>query len=96
MGLTETALGIIPGAGGTQRLPRLMGLAKAKELIYTTRRLSAEEAYQYGIIEHIAEPGKLLEQARELAYEMPKMHRFHSYRQKRRSIRGCRQIFLPV
>lgn len=72
MGLTETALGIIPGAGGTQRLPRLIGIGKAKELIYSARRLSAEEAYQYGMIEHIAQPEKLLEQAKELAYEIAK------------------------
>lgn len=72
MGLTETALGIIPGAGGTQRLPRLIGMGKAKELIYTARRLSAEEAYQYGIIEHIVEPQDLLEQAKELAREIAK------------------------
>ncbi|MBD8032477.1 enoyl-CoA hydratase [Solibacillus merdavium] len=72
MGLTETALGIIPGAGGTQRLPRLIGIGKAKELIYSARRLSAEEAYQYGMIEHIVQPEKLLEQAKELAYEIAK------------------------
>lgn len=72
IGLTETALGIIPGAGGTQRLPRLIGMGKAKELIYTARRLSAEEAYQYGIIEHIVEPQNLLEQAKELAREIAK------------------------
>ncbi|MEK3765480.1 enoyl-CoA hydratase [Solibacillus sp. FSL K6-4121] len=72
MGLTETALGIIPGAGGTQRLPRLIGIGKAKELIYTARRLSAEEAYQYGMIEHIVQPERLLEQAKELAYEIAK------------------------
>lgn len=72
IGLTETALGIIPGAGGTQRLPRLIGMGKAKELIYTARRLSAEEAYQYGIIEHIVEPQDLLEQAKELAREIAK------------------------
>ncbi|WP_339216038.1 enoyl-CoA hydratase [Solibacillus sp. FSL W8-0372] len=72
MGLTETALGIIPGAGGTQRLPRLIGIGKAKELIYTARRLTAEEAYQYGMIEHIIQPEKLLEQAKELAYEIAK------------------------
>ncbi|HJV30895.1 MAG TPA: enoyl-CoA hydratase-related protein, partial [Bacillales bacterium] len=44
LGLTETSLAIIPGAGGTQRLPRLIGIGKAKELIYTAKQLSAEEA----------------------------------------------------
>ena len=72
LGLTETALGIIPGAGGTQRLPRLIGIGKAKELIYTARRLSAEEAYRYGIIEYIVEPQDLLKQAKELALEIGK------------------------
>lgn len=50
MGLTETGLAIIPGAGGTQRLPRLIGQAKALELILTARRLSAEEALNYGLL----------------------------------------------
>ncbi|MFC7688200.1 enoyl-CoA hydratase [Ureibacillus sp. GCM10028918] len=72
LGLTETALGIIPGAGGTQRLPRLIGIGKAKELIYTARRLSAEEAYHYGMIEHIVEPQDLLKQAMDLAREIGK------------------------
>ena len=48
--MTETALAIIPGAGGTQRLPRLVGLAKAKELIFTAARLSADEAEQIGLV----------------------------------------------
>lgn len=48
LGLPETQLAIIPGAGGTQRLPRLIGLSKAKELIFTGRRLSANEALKYG------------------------------------------------
>ena len=50
IGLTETALALIPGAGGTQRLPRLVGLAKAKELIFTAARLSAEDALEIGLV----------------------------------------------
>lgn len=54
MGLTETGLAIIPGAGGTQRLPRLIGEAKALELILTARRLDATEALRYGLVTNIA------------------------------------------
>lgn len=62
MGLTETSLGIIPGAGGTQRLPRLVGQAKALELILTARRISAEEALQFGLVTSVAEKENLLEE----------------------------------
>lgn len=55
MGLTELSLGIIPGAGGTQRLTRLIGEAKAKELLLFSSRLDAPEALSLGIINHIAE-----------------------------------------
>ena len=72
LGLTETSLGIIPGAGGTQRLPRLIGLGKAKELIYTARRLNAEEAKDYGIVEYVYEGNEVMEKARQLALEMAK------------------------
>lgn len=72
LGLTETSLGIIPGAGGTQRLPRLIGLGKAKELIYTARRLNAEEAKNYGIVEYVHETHELMERAQQLALEMAK------------------------
>lgn len=48
IGLPETALGIIPGAGGTQRITRLLGPAKAKELIFTARALTATEAHKWG------------------------------------------------
>ncbi|MGE7695749.1 enoyl-CoA hydratase [Lysinibacillus sp. NPDC094177] len=72
IGLTETSLGIIPGAGGTQRLPRLIGIGKAKELIYTARRLNAEEARSYGIVEYVHEGHEVLEKALQLALEMAK------------------------
>ena len=50
LGLTETSLAIIPGAGGTQRLPRLIGLGKAKELIFTAKRLTARKRKTLGFL----------------------------------------------
>jgi len=55
LGLPETSLAIIPGAGGTQKLARIVGIAKAKELIYTGKRLTAEEAKQIGLINYVEE-----------------------------------------
>jgi len=60
--LTETSLGIIPGAGGTQRLPRIIGETKALELILTAKRLSALEAMEYGLLTKIAPAEQLLEE----------------------------------
>ncbi len=72
VGLTETSLGIIPGAGGTQRLPRLIGIGKAKELIYTARRIDAEQAKHLGIVEYVYEGHEVQEKAQQLALEMAK------------------------
>lgn len=72
MGLTEVSLGIIPGAGGTQRLPRLIGLGKAKELIYTARRITASEALEINLINEVVEKEDLLKRATELAREIAK------------------------
>ncbi|GKT09609.1 enoyl-CoA hydratase-related protein [Desulforhabdus sp. TSK] len=60
MGLTETRLAVIPGAGGTQRLPRLVGRGKAKELIFTGRRVGAQEALQMGLVNAVSSPEELL------------------------------------
>jgi methylglutaconyl-CoA hydratase len=70
LGLTETSLAIIPGAGGTQRLPRLIGLGKAKELIFTARRIDAWEALKIGLVEHVAPSEQLLDRAKEIAREI--------------------------
>jgi len=53
LGLTEVRLGIMPGAGGTQRLPRLIGVARAKELILLGRRISASRALEYGLVHQV-------------------------------------------
>jgi len=67
MGLTETRLAIIPGAGGTQRLPRLVGKGKAKELMFTGRRVDAEEALRINMVNQICEPKDLLDECRKMA-----------------------------
>ncbi|WP_144495937.1 enoyl-CoA hydratase [Bacillus sp. WP8] len=72
LGLPETGLAIIPGAGGTQRLPRLIGLGKAKELIFTGASLQAEEAIQIGLIEHISVADSLMNDAISLAKQIIK------------------------
>ncbi|MDY0376303.1 MAG: enoyl-CoA hydratase-related protein [Desulfobacterium sp.] len=67
MGLTETRLAIIPGGGGTQRLPRIIGVAKAKELIFTGRRVDAKEALDIGLVNQTCEPKDLLDQCLAMA-----------------------------
>jgi len=63
VGQPEIKLGIIPGAGGTQRLPRLIGIARAKELIYSGRMVGATEALQIGIAARVEEPDAVLDAA---------------------------------
>ncbi len=70
LGLVETGLAIIPGAGGTQRLPRLIGKARAKELIFTARKLSAAQALDLGLVEYVEPAGAALDRALALAREI--------------------------
>jgi enoyl-CoA hydratase/carnithine racemase len=67
MGQPEVLLGLIPGAGGTQRLPRLVGLARAKELIYAGRTVGAEEAERIGLVDRVTPPDEVLDTALEAA-----------------------------
>jgi enoyl-CoA hydratase/carnithine racemase len=59
IGQPEITLGIIPGAGGTQRLPRLVGPARAKDLIYSGRQVPAEEARAFGLVDQVLPPGEV-------------------------------------
>jgi enoyl-CoA hydratase/carnithine racemase len=70
VGLTETSLAIIPGAGGTQRLPRIVGVARAKEMILRARRISAQEGLQIGLFTEVVDPERLIERALEIAGEI--------------------------
>ena len=69
-GLPEGKHSLIPGAGGTQNLPRLIGAPLAKELIWTGRRISGAEAKEYRIVNHVVEKGKALAKVREIVEEM--------------------------
>src|SRR3712207_2458626 len=69
-GFPEVSLGILPGMGGTQRLPRLVGPALAKELILTARRIGAQEAREIGLVNRVVPQGAALEVAREMAAEI--------------------------
>jgi enoyl-CoA hydratase len=71
IGQPEILLGVIPGAGGTQRLPRLVGPARAKDLIYSGRHVEAEEAHKIGLVDRVYPPQEVypraLEEARRYA-----------------------------
>jgi enoyl-CoA hydratase/carnithine racemase len=69
-GLTEVSLGIIPGGGGTQNLPRLIGRNRAKELIFSARRIPADEALHLGLVNHVVPRSELLPKATALAHEI--------------------------
>jgi enoyl-CoA hydratase len=67
LGLPEIRLGIIPGAGGTQRLPRLVGPARAKDLVFTGRSVDAEEAASMGLVDRVVPPDHVDAAARDWA-----------------------------
>jgi enoyl-CoA hydratase/carnithine racemase len=71
LGLPEVKLGLIPGAGGTQRLPRLVGRGRALDIMLTGRQVEADEAYWIGLIDRLADPGETAGAAAwQLAHEL--------------------------
>src|SRR3954468_3170516 len=70
IGLTETRIGVIPGGGGTVRLARVVGLGRAKELIFTARRVEAADALQMGLVNRVSAKGDVLSAALALAAEI--------------------------
>ena len=93
VGLPEVGLGIIPGGGATQRLPRAIGVARAKDLILTARRIDAVEALAYGLVTRAAPPEQLQQAALQMASEVARNAPV-SLRQAKRAIDGG--LHLPL
>ena len=87
LGLPEVGLGIIPGGGGTQRLARAVGVARAKDLVLTARRIDAVEALAFGVATRAAPPEQLREVALAMAAEVARNAPI-SLRQAKRAIDG--------
>jgi len=94
-GLPETSIGIIPGFGGTQLLPRLVGLKKSLEIILAQRKLTADDALKAGLVNAVAAPDELLSKAVQLARDMVSgKSRTKSRRPLLESIPGARRLLL--
>lgn len=72
MGLPETSLGVIPGYGGTQRLPQLVGKGRAMEMIMTAGMINAGTAHEYGLVNHVVTPEELILTCEKLAHKIMK------------------------
>jgi enoyl-CoA hydratase len=69
-GVPEVKIGVIPAAGGTQRLPRIIGITRAKELLYTGDFIDAQEAYRLNLVNKVVPVDKLMDAAKELARKL--------------------------
>jgi enoyl-CoA hydratase len=87
-GLPEVGLGIIPAAGGTQTLPRTIGIGKALEMLLANRRLTAEEAFHAGLVNQVVPKNKLLETAEEMARKIASFYPMAVKNAKQAVLRG--------
>ncbi len=87
-GLPEVKLGIIPAAGGTQTLPRLIGRGRALEMLLTNRWLNAEEALHFGLVNRVVPKEKLIESAEEMARKIASYDPIAVRNAKRAVVRG--------
>ena len=93
LGQPEINIGIIPGAGGTQRLTRLIGEGRAMEMILTGRMITAEEAFNYGIINFVYDPDDLMDEAMEIANTIGEKSKYAVERAKK-SIKAVSEMNL--
>ncbi|KAG5947730.1 hypothetical protein E4U59_007609 [Claviceps monticola] len=94
VGLPETRLGIIPGAGGTARLPAIVGFSRARDLILTGRRVSASEAYFLGLADRLVEVAGVSEKRQEEEEEEEGGHDYRDERQEGARLEGARKLAL--
>ena len=71
-GMPEVTLGMIPSFGGTQRLPRLIGAGRAKEIMFSARKIKADEALEIGLVSKVVEPDELMEEAKKMMNQILK------------------------
>ena len=82
-GLPEMPLGVLPDLGSTQRLPRIVGIGKAKEMLITGRKINTEEALRVGLVDHVYPKDQLMAEARKLAEEIAALNP--------RLVEGCKR-----
>ncbi|MGE0825224.1 MAG: enoyl-CoA hydratase/isomerase family protein [Candidatus Binatia bacterium] len=87
-GLGEVRLGWLPGAGGTQRLPRLIPLGRALEMLYTGNRIDAHEALRLGLVDHVVPMNQLMRKCEEIATEICKSAPLAVQKIKQAALRG--------
>ena len=87
-GLGEVRLGWLPGGGGTQRLPRLIPLGRALELLYTGNRIAASEALRLGLVDYVVPMNQLMSRCEQIAAEICKSAPLAVQRLKQAALRG--------